>query len=199
MAAEMDQTIMHRFCQLQRLMGNHLIVEEATCKDTSNTNKCKLTRGKQKKIELEEWEYDCLLFHVQDSIPDAQDYWRLPHPENAKILHAYVTPASVLKVSEFFSVSVLKPNNCVKFKKDGKVKYGFIRQIYEFFNPENMHETVLIVNPINTVFPKDMYCSSKDFRFILHLLKCVVGRVEDECVFFTSVGLLYFCLLSFAA
>ncbi|EGG01735.1 uncharacterized protein MELLADRAFT_110771 [Melampsora larici-populina 98AG31] len=178
-SGEMDRTMMRRFCQLQRLMADHPIVEDISLGDDPGPLNSR-SQEKKNRIELDDEEYEALLSYVQIKSPDARDHRKLPHPPNAKVFQPYVAPTKTWKVSDRVSVSVLKPNNCIEFKQHGKVQYGFVRQIYHFATPEGKWNTVFLVNPINNLFPKDLDSTSKDFRYILFLLKAVVGIVEEE-------------------
>ncbi|EGG03721.1 uncharacterized protein MELLADRAFT_117259 [Melampsora larici-populina 98AG31] len=175
--AEMDKTMLRRFAQLQRLMGDHPIDE--------NTVSEELTKSKaaRRKIELKDYKYDALLSYVKSKTPEVRSHRKLPHPRNAKVLHPHAIPKPSWKISQYLSVSVLKPNNCIKYKDNGKTAYAMIKQIYVFTNPSGDEQTELLVNPILNVFPKDLSSPSKHFRYILHLLKCIVGQVEDRCIF----------------
>ncbi|EGF99755.1 uncharacterized protein MELLADRAFT_68357 [Melampsora larici-populina 98AG31] len=177
LSAEMDRTMVRRFSQLQRLMGDQPIEE--------NTNAEALAKSKsvRRKIELKDFEYDALLSYLKIKMPELCSHCDLPHPPKAKVLHRYAVPKPSWKISQYLLVSVLKPNNCIKYKHGGKSMYAMIKQIYVFTNPSGNEQTELLVHPIENLFPKDATSPSKDFRYLLHSLKCVIGRVEDHSVF----------------
>ncbi|EGG09079.1 uncharacterized protein MELLADRAFT_104354 [Melampsora larici-populina 98AG31] len=166
-AAEMDRTMLRRFCQLQRLLGDHAIDDHR----------------EKNRIQLRDEQYEALLVHVRKTIPDTRDHRHIPHPAKSKVLHTDAVPKPSYKVSKFISVSVLKPNNCIKYKEAGKSRYAMVRQIYQFTDPVGSVRTELWVNPIENLFSKDLDSPSKNFRYLLHLMKCVLGKVEDHCIF----------------
>ncbi|KAH9808329.1 hypothetical protein DFH28DRAFT_910274 [Melampsora americana] len=176
---EMDRTMLRRFCQLQRLLGNHGIDDYVSLED-EYPRKSKRIRNR---IELQDYEYEALLCHLRKTMPDIRDYRHLPHPAKSKVLHADAVPKPFLKVSQYVSISVLKPNNCVKYEMAGKACYGMVRQIYQLTDPVGCLRTEVWINPIENLFPKDLASSSKNFRYLLHLMKCVLGRIEDRCMF----------------
>ncbi|KAG0139503.1 hypothetical protein CROQUDRAFT_54629, partial [Cronartium quercuum f. sp. fusiforme G11] len=81
------------------------------------------------------------------------------------------------------AVSVLKPNNCIQYRESGWTSYGIVQQIFDFKKPNGTNEVVFLINPIKNLYPKDLQSPSKWFRYILFLLKAVVGQVDDEFVY----------------
>lgn len=106
----------------------------------------------------------------------------MPHPPKSKVFQPYAVPRATWRGSKRLIVSVMKPNNCVKFKDTGVTLYGMVRQIYVYSNPMGIWETALLVNPITNLFPKKKDSPSHSFRYILFLLKSVVGKVDEEFI-----------------
>ncbi|KAG0142861.1 hypothetical protein CROQUDRAFT_49650 [Cronartium quercuum f. sp. fusiforme G11] len=179
--AQMDKTMMLRFNQLQWLTGSNTIYEEIL--DQNDPKETGSQKNIRNLIELEETEYENLLSYVKLTSPSTQDHRNLPHPKGSLVLHPYVTPKLRMQVSEYVLVSVLKPNNCVQYKESGQTLYGLVQQIFEFKQPNGRHEVVFLINPINNLFPKDLQSPSKWFRYILFLLKVVVGQIDDEFLY----------------
>ncbi|EGG10472.1 uncharacterized protein MELLADRAFT_103067 [Melampsora larici-populina 98AG31] len=132
------------------------------------------------RIKLDAREYELLLDFSQVQDNQIQDYRNLPHPPRARVLQPYAIPRATWRVSKRIVVSVLKPNNCIEYKDEGKTKYGIIRQIYEYQNVKEKWETVLLVSPINNLYPKDLESPSRIFRYLIFLLKCVVGQIDKH-------------------
>lgn len=170
---------MNRFCQWQRLLAEYPVIE--TLVQPLIEKKKDPTKSRMR-IQLRIEEYEALLGHVQNERIEIRDYRSMPHPPGSYVLQPYAIPRSVWDVSDELLVSAIKPNNCVKYLCEGKVCYGLIRQIYEFCNAYDKWETVLIVNPIINLYPKDLESPSKFFRFLLFLLKCVVGQIDPEFI-----------------
>ncbi|KAG0143059.1 hypothetical protein CROQUDRAFT_202380 [Cronartium quercuum f. sp. fusiforme G11] len=180
--AQIDKMMMLWFNQLQRLTGSSLIYEDfMSQKDTKET--CGRQKSAQDLIELEVTEYENLLAYVKQTSPSACDHRELPHPKDSLVLQPYVTPKLRLQVSEYVSVSILKPNNCIQYKESGQTSYGIVQQIFEFKNPKGTSEVVFLINPIKNLYPKDLQSPSKWFCYILFLLKAIVGQVEEEFVY----------------
>lgn len=176
---------MTRFSQWQRLYSENAIIEEIV-NEKKNEKKKKETLEKARSrysIKLDIPDYEGLLAFVKSELAEVRDYREMPHPPRAKILQPDVVPKATLRVSEYVSVSVTKPNNCIAYKSEGKTHYGIIRQIYEFSNPYYKREEVLLVNPIENLFPKAEVSPLRFFRYILFLHKCVVGKIDQEFVY----------------
>ncbi|EGG03620.1 uncharacterized protein MELLADRAFT_65468 [Melampsora larici-populina 98AG31] len=174
----MDKTMMRRFGQLQRLTANHPIDDLLT---SDSKRPGSLFTGKR--IVLRDEDYDRLLAEMRLTSPHVRHHRHLPHPPNSQVLRPQVVTKSSWKVSEHVSVSVLKPNNVIKYRKDGKSHYAMIRQIYIIQNPTGGHEARFLANPIEDIFFKDRTSPSKHFRYIVHLLKCVIGQTKDTAIF----------------
>ncbi|KAG0148645.1 hypothetical protein CROQUDRAFT_41132 [Cronartium quercuum f. sp. fusiforme G11] len=179
--AQMDKTMMLQFNQLQQLTGSNTIYEEFM--DQNNAKETDGQKSIHNLIELEETEYENLLSYVKLTLPSTRDHRNLPHPKDSLVLHPYVTPKLRIQVSEYVSVSVLKPNNCIQYKESSRTLYGLVQQIFEFKKPNGTHEVVFLINPIDNLFPKDLQSPSKWFCYILFLLKAVVGQVDNEFLY----------------
>ncbi|KAG0149623.1 hypothetical protein CROQUDRAFT_39610 [Cronartium quercuum f. sp. fusiforme G11] len=134
------------------------------------------------RIKLDIREYEILLNFSQGRNNQIRDYRKMPHPPNALVLQPYAIPRSTWRISQKLLLSVMKPHNCVLYKHDGKTKYGIIRQIYEFENVKQKWQMVCLVSPINNLYPKDLESPSCFFRYIIFLLKCVVGKIDKDHV-----------------
>ncbi|EGG06996.1 uncharacterized protein MELLADRAFT_106235 [Melampsora larici-populina 98AG31] len=115
--SEMDKTISRRFGQLQRLMADHPISVDTESLEEG----VEIFKTKRNEIELKDNDYEALLALIRVTMPDARHHRELPHPPMARVLHSYATPQPSWKVSQYVSVSVLKPNNCIKYKEGGQV------------------------------------------------------------------------------
>lgn len=174
--------MMARFSQWQRLLGDHPIIEDIVHPVTAKKNMD--PHRSRMRIKLEEGDYEALLTHIQNGKENVRDYRRFPHPRNSHVLQPFAIPRSVWNILAHLLVSVIKPNNCIKFSWEGKSRYGMIRQIYEFESPYGEWKTVMFVNPIQNLYPKKLDCPSTYFRYIIFLLQCVIGEIKHELIVF---------------
>ncbi|KAG0150705.1 hypothetical protein CROQUDRAFT_676435 [Cronartium quercuum f. sp. fusiforme G11] len=149
-------------------------------------------------IKLDVQEYELLLKFSQGQDNQIRDYCNFPHPPKALGLTPYAIPRGTWRISNRMVVLVMKPNNCIEYKDEGKTKYGIIRQIYEYQNVTDKWETVLLVSPINNLYPKELESPSRIFRYLIFLLKCVVGKIDKNHVIVPTesvVCVASYCLL----
>lgn len=177
----MDRTLLTRFSQWQRLYSDHSVIEEiVNPKDRKDVPEKARSRYH---IQLDVSDYEALLAHVQMESDEVRDFRELPHPPGATILHNDVIPRATQRLLEYVSISVIKPNNCIVYKSEGKTYYALVRQVYEYSNPLRRRKIVVLVNPIKNLFPKHETSPSRFFRYILFLHKCVVGQIDEEFVY----------------
>lgn len=169
---------MTQFSEWKRLMSDNPVIEEILhpLQQTGLKTNQKTSRLR---IQLEIQYYELLLQHVQDAQNEIRDYRWMLHPKDSYVLQPFAIPRSVCHIRERLMVSVIKPNNCIKYSWEGKVCYAIIKQIYEYSHPYGKWESCLLVNPIVDLYPKDLESPSRHFRFTLLLLKCVVGKIQS--------------------
>lgn len=180
---------MSRFCALQRLMGDYPVIEEYTNRNVKADGGNKNERSIKNAIVLGTEEYEALLsfVRVEMSMPEARDCNDLPHPKSALVLRPMAITKPHCRISEKMMISVLKPNNCIKYVKDERTCYGLVQQIYNFKDPMDQWQTVLMINPIQDLYGKDLQSPTRFFRKLCFLLKCVVGKVEATFVYVSPV------------
>ncbi|KAG0139815.1 hypothetical protein CROQUDRAFT_694902 [Cronartium quercuum f. sp. fusiforme G11] len=192
----MDCTIMTRFNQWQRLLADRPGIEDLI--HVSSKEQLKDPAKSRYRIQLKTEEYEALLRYLQVVDDDIRDYRNMPHPPGGCILQPYTIPRATWRISKDLLVLVVKPNHCIQYKTDGKTHYRFIRQIYQFSNPSQEWQTILIVNPIKNLYPKDTESPSSYFHYIIFLLKCVVGEIDPQFVILSPQDVCCvcaFCLL----
>ncbi|KNZ55557.1 hypothetical protein VP01_2650g3 [Puccinia sorghi] len=116
------------------------------------------TNQKRRATKVDDVLYSRLLGHACRRDPTIQDYQESPHPLNAKIL------------------SPKQPNNCIEFKDNGQVRYGFVREIIVYKQPGEGNRVVCDVEKIKNSFCKVSRGPTKQFRFWLYLMKTVMGQ-----------------------
>lgn len=173
--------MMLHFVQWQRLLGNYPQSEQIT--DLTAKIKPRDPSQSRLQIKLDTNESEALLGYMQTFDTEIREYRERSHGEERKILQPYAVPRASWRGANGVLVSVMKPNNCIKYMSQGQTVYGVVRQIYEFSNPGGVWETALIVNPIINFYPKLLESSSTHFRYILFLLKSVVGQIDSEFIF----------------
>lgn len=62
-----------------------------------------------------------------------------------------------------------------------------VKQVYIFEGALGENEWVVLVTLIRNCFGKDLQAPSKNFRWMLYLMRAVVWVVEDEKLFFLSL------------
>lgn len=175
--AEMDGTIMTRTCQLQRFLADYPPPIE-----NSGINKGKNTR----RIILHDAIYKLLLKHLKVKMPGIRGYYDVSHPEDSIVLNQYASPAQnhrIRKGTDDFLISPLAPNNCICYVRSGRRRYAMIQQIYTFSGPSGGQQWGVLVKPVHNRFGKDLQAASKNFRWMLYLLRSVVGEIGDETFF----------------
>ncbi|KNZ60767.1 hypothetical protein VP01_1503g6 [Puccinia sorghi] len=74
-------------------------------------------------------------------------------------------------------VSMLQQNNCIQFKYNGQVRYGFLREIIVYKHPGKGNRVVCDLEKIKNSFCKVSWGPTKQFQFWLYLVKTVVGQI----------------------
>ncbi|KAG0139957.1 hypothetical protein CROQUDRAFT_693264 [Cronartium quercuum f. sp. fusiforme G11] len=179
LVAEMDKTMIYKTCQLQWLMSDYPVIEEYTNEKEAG-GEGEPSRSMKNAMILGKEDYIALLNHVREEFPETRHHHHLPHPKNLLILRCWVIPKPFHQNSQKVLISVMKPNNCIKYTDNGKTKYGIITQIYEYKNPENKVKTMLKILPVTNLYPKDLESASHFFHKLCFLLKVVVGKVKDQ-------------------
>ncbi|KNZ59799.1 hypothetical protein VP01_1660g11 [Puccinia sorghi] len=75
-------------------------------------------------------------------------------------------------------VSVLQPNNCVLIKQNRCLRYGIMKEIIVYKQPERGRMTVCQVKKITNKFCKILTGPSKMFCFWLYAMKAVLGCIN---------------------
>lgn len=167
---EMDSTMMYNICGLQRLMADNPVPNLDDGLHNVETARIRFTE------EI----YEHLLTHLKKKHPHVLDYKSLPYPTGGKIFLPFGTPLISVEIPSkrrSFRVSPIDPNNCVVYdEKKGKKGYGLVKQIYRYENGLGGVEESVLIEPILEVFGKKVDCPSRNFRYSLHLLGCVVGQ-----------------------
>lgn len=179
---QMDKTMMYQTCQLQRLMSDYPIIEDCTSAMECQDEEVPVSSNKNE-IKLEEENYQQLLDYVRKDAPGTRDFRELPHPLNARILQAWAVPKPFYRIAEKLLVSVMKPNNCIKYKEKGKSCYGIINQILEYKDYGSTVNTILRLYPVDNIYRQDSESVTHFFRNLCSLLKVVVGRLEENTVY----------------
>lgn len=181
---------MSRFCLLQRLMADYPVIEEYTKVNVKvdcavNQNE----RSIKNAMVLGEEEYEALLtfVRVELSMTETRDFKNLPHPQTALVLRPMAITKPHHRITDKLLLSVLKPNNCIKYVDDERTCYGLVQQIYDFKDPKDQWQTVLMINPIEDLYGKDLQSPSRFFRKLCFLLKGVVGKIERSFVYVSPV------------
>lgn len=168
---------MRTTCQVQRFLANYPVPE-----DKDESKKKTQTRTIILKIDT----YDRFLEYVQRKNSNIRGYSQVPHPIGSEVLTRYAAPVRhhrIQKLTHNFLVSPMAPNNCVCYVRGGRRKYGIVKQVYQYAGPSGNVECAVLVKPIKDWFGKDLQSPSKHFRFILYLLRAVVGEIGEEEVF----------------
>ncbi|KAG0138918.1 hypothetical protein CROQUDRAFT_55502, partial [Cronartium quercuum f. sp. fusiforme G11] len=189
--SQMDCTMMTRFNQWQRLLADHPGIEDLI--HVSSTEQLTDPAKSHYRIQLETEEYKALLAHLQVVDSDIRDYRNMPHPPDGHILQPYAILRAMWRISKDLLVLVVKPNHCIQYKFDGKKNYSFIRQIYQFSNPSQKWQTILLFNPIKNLYPKDTGSPSSYFHYIVFLLKCVVGKIDPQFIILSPQNVCCVC------
>ncbi|KAG0149031.1 hypothetical protein CROQUDRAFT_40524, partial [Cronartium quercuum f. sp. fusiforme G11] len=62
-------------------------------------------------------------------------------------------------------------------------RYAKVKQIYAYMGPLGEPEWGVLVNPVHDCFGKDLKAPSRNFHWILYLLRTVVGVILDKMFF----------------
>lgn len=174
---EMDGTIMASTCKLQ-----HFLADYPPPAEESNIERKRKTRS----IILHEATYELLLKHLKTKIPGIRSYSDVPHPEDCVVLTQYASLAQNYRIRKNlydFLISPVAPNNCVCYVRSGRRRYAMIKQIYVLSGPSGGVIWGVLVNPVHNRFGKDLQAPSKHFRWMLYLLRSVVGEIGEESFF----------------
>ncbi|KAH9461056.1 hypothetical protein MJO29_009561 [Puccinia striiformis f. sp. tritici] len=168
----MDQTILRKACELQRVLVKQELGESLESKESNASGQ----RGMC--IELTEEVYSGILSAYRaKSSGEIQNYRDLPHPPDAQICPGTAKVLSKCVGKNKVLVTVLKPNNVVMYKEDGVRVYGMVQQIYEMNAPEGKVDVWVQLKEMNNAFqkPSNFKTPSLRFRRYLSRMRLVVG------------------------
>lgn len=167
---------------MQRVMSDYPVIEEYTKEETSGIEGQK-KRSMKNAVVLGPEDYKGILYLVREEWPETRHHHDLPHPQDSLVLRRWAVPKAFHQISKKILISVMKPNNCVKYIEAGQTKYGIMAEIYEYKFPENKVKTTLKMFPVTNLYPKDLISTSVFFRKLCFLLKVVVGKVESVPIY----------------
>ncbi|KAI7941162.1 hypothetical protein MJO28_013447 [Puccinia striiformis f. sp. tritici] len=121
--------------------------------------------------------YEQLLAYMQVTIPEVRHHQSLPHPIDACILQPDVLFQSTHLCNHTIRVSVASPNNCICFKVQQNIEYGFIHDIIRVTLPGHQSFNLLRIERIENRFCKGARQGSSVFRYWLYQMKTVIGQV----------------------
>ncbi|EFP86331.2 uncharacterized protein PGTG_12287 [Puccinia graminis f. sp. tritici CRL 75-36-700-3] len=182
---EMHQSMITRGCRLQRMLASSDYNQLANVLDDN-----KPQRGRQtKSILLCSSRYTMLFNHVANQDRSVVKHGTFPVPRHGWVLSGLVTPIRSIDCNGVVVGSV-SPRNCVVANVAGKMRYGLVRQCYQYKNRLGEDEEFLVMSTITNMYPKRTdACPTRPFRYLLFLFGMVVGRVEDteQVVFPTQI------------
>ncbi|KNZ59353.1 hypothetical protein VP01_1751g6 [Puccinia sorghi] len=147
-SGDLEGSMMKRLCQIQRLEAKDSMANFLASEVADQTNR----KGRPTKVD--NVLYSRLLGHARGRDPTIQDYQELPHPLDAKVLSPKVLIRATWECKPKVCVSVLQPNNCVQFRDNGQVKYGFVREIIVYEQPGEGKRVLCDVEKIENLFCK---------------------------------------------
>ncbi|EGG07105.1 uncharacterized protein MELLADRAFT_86041 [Melampsora larici-populina 98AG31] len=164
---QMAQTIMRRFCHLQRLMGK--------APPEMSTIEKKSQRNVGAAFEVDPTTYECLLKYYQSQDNQWTDFRRLPYPENAQVLGPFVREVMTLEGRYGMRYSKKSPNNIVKLEAGGKITWGKVLHIIQLDDPADV---VVMVQDLSEVV-------NETLRVVFRKLG-ITRVVEDSNIKFIS-------------
>ncbi|KAG0143429.1 hypothetical protein CROQUDRAFT_48821 [Cronartium quercuum f. sp. fusiforme G11] len=182
---EMEETVLKRLVQMQRLEAETGFSD--LIKDTNNSSK---TKPKGRTVLVDNSMYNSVLAYVQDSMPDVHHHRRVPNPTHAYILQPDMLIRASCLCQQKIRVAVTAPNDCVCFKLQGKIGYGFIQDILTVTIPGREKLDLLRVEKVENMFCKDSKRGSQVFCYWLYQMKTVIGKIvpgELEIVLTSAV------------
>ncbi|KNZ60832.1 hypothetical protein VP01_1494g2 [Puccinia sorghi] len=171
---ELEGSMVKRFCQIQRLEAREDL-QMFLASDIPEDGQQKI-HGRP--VMVDDSLYERLLTHARTIDPVVGDYRHLPHPIGARILAPKVNVQATWNCKPKVRVSVLQPNNCVVIKENGRVRYGFVKEILVYEQPTRGRMAVCLVEKITNRYCKIVDGPSKTFRFWLYLMKAVLGTIN---------------------
>ncbi|KAI7948670.1 hypothetical protein MJO29_010335 [Puccinia striiformis f. sp. tritici] len=170
---ELEGTMMKRFCQIQRLEAQDAFSDLTD--SNKKVNEQSEPRGRA--VIMDNDLYEQLLAYMQVTIPEVRHHQSLPHPIDACILQPDVLFQSTHLCNHTIRVSVASPNNCICFKVQQNIEYGFIHDIIRVTLPGHQSFNLLRIERIENRFCKGARQGSSVFRYWLYQMKTVIGQV----------------------
>ncbi|POW15320.1 hypothetical protein PSTT_02183 [Puccinia striiformis] len=165
----MDQTILRKACELQRVLVEQGLGESLESKESNASGR----RGMC--IELTEEVYSGILSAYRaKSSGEIRNYRDLPHPPDAQICPGTAKVLSKCVGKNKVLVTVLKPNNVVMYKEDGVRVYGMVQQIYEMNAPDGKVDVWVQLKEMNNAFQKPSNFKTPSLRFRRYLSRMIL-------------------------
>lgn len=177
----MDGTMMTKICAMQRFTKDYPPPEREGLKG------CRETAA----IRIGQAVYEQLVGFLKKTNPGLRDHNETPHPTGSTVLLPFATLIMTVNIEngmKVFGISPRKPNNMVMYREGNKGRrFAKVKQIYRFEIGAGGVEEAVLVEPIIDMYPKAIMGPSRNFRYYLHIMGCVVGEIKKDVTLFLNL------------
>ncbi|MBW0545566.1 hypothetical protein O181_085281 [Austropuccinia psidii MF-1] len=174
MTGEIHGTLMKKAHETQKLVGSHEAVRKVIEKQVE-VNKM----GKEL-IQVNNEVYSGMLEILRRNGLQVRDGADFPHPLGQWVLSQFANPIRSIEIDHNKGrASVLPPNNAIIFRHNNAIKYGLVKDIYNFHAPHSKVQPGIHVLLIHIRFNRPCYPPGHKGSY-LALLGVVIGQIQID-------------------